>query len=122
MRPLEHHGHMSAFAPSVVHSVQVDPGFGQRLLTVENLTTFHEMAGQRPDDAIVIYTGRHAESNVERTMQCFWRRLHRPRFFITGATSTWADFHAVCQVFSLSRLFVQVRVESTAYRAPSASH
>lgn len=45
------------FAPSGIRSVEVDPSPGQYLLTIENLTTFHELAGKRPDVAIVIYTG-----------------------------------------------------------------
>lgn len=63
------------FAPSVLRSVQIDPGFGQRLLTVENLTTFHEMAGQRPDDAIVIYTGGMPSPSWKRAYAVFLKAL-----------------------------------------------
>lgn len=63
------------FAPSVIRSVQIDPGFGQRLLTVENLTTFHEMAGQRPDDAIVIYTGGMPSPSWRRAYAVFLKAL-----------------------------------------------
>ena len=63
------------FAPSAICSVHINPGFDRRLLTVENLTTFHEMAGQRPDDAIVIYTGGMPSPSWKRAYAVFLKAL-----------------------------------------------
>lgn len=45
------------FAPSAVNTVEVRTDGARFLLTVENLTTFHELAGRRTPGAIVLYTG-----------------------------------------------------------------
>lgn len=45
------------FAPAAIDSIQVRGDATRFLLTVENLTTFHELAGQRPVGAIILYTG-----------------------------------------------------------------
>jgi len=63
------------FAPSVIRSVHIDQGAGRRLLTVENLTTFHEMAGQRPNDAIVIYTGGMPSPSWKQAYAVFLKAL-----------------------------------------------
>ncbi|RDD91639.1 hypothetical protein DTW89_16940 [Acidovorax sp. BoFeN1] len=74
------------FAPSVIRSVSVDPGSSRRLLTVENLTTFHELAGQRPDDAIVIYTGGMPSPSWKRAYAVFLKALAP-----TAALHHWGD-------------------------------
>ena len=74
------------FAPSAIRSVNVDSGSGQRLLTVENLTTFHEMAGQRPNDAIVIYTGGMPSPSWKRAYAVFLKALTP-----TAALHHWGD-------------------------------
>lgn len=58
-------------APSAIRSVQVDPDSGQYLLTVENLTTFHELARKRPDGATVIYTGGMPSPSWKRAYGVF---------------------------------------------------
>ncbi|MNV69445.1 hypothetical protein D3C71_1623560 [compost metagenome] len=74
------------FAPSVIRSVSVVPGSSRRLLTVENLTTFHELAGQRPDDAIVIYTGGMPSPSWKRAYAVFLKALAP-----TAALHHWGD-------------------------------
>lgn len=44
-------------APKAIEAVSAEPAAAQMLLSVENLTTFHEMASVRPAGAILIYTG-----------------------------------------------------------------
>ncbi|MBX3656501.1 MAG: hypothetical protein KF686_20175 [Ramlibacter sp.] len=44
-------------APAAIDGIRVDGATTRFLLTVENLTTFHELAGRRPVGAIVLYTG-----------------------------------------------------------------
>jgi hypothetical protein len=44
-------------APKAIDAVSAEPAAAQMLLSVENLTTFHEMASVRPAGAILIYTG-----------------------------------------------------------------
>lgn len=63
------------FAPSAIRSVAVDPGAARYLLTVENLTTFHELASARPDGAIVIYTGGMPSPSWKRAYGIFVRAL-----------------------------------------------
>ena len=63
------------FAPAAIGSVEVDPGSIRFLLTVENLTTFHELAGQRPDGAIVLYTGGMPSPSWKRAYGLFLAAL-----------------------------------------------
>lgn len=44
-------------APAAIAAAQVDGDSIRFLLTVENLTTFHKLAGRRPVGAIMLYTG-----------------------------------------------------------------
>ncbi len=55
------------FAPSAITAVQIESA--ELILTVENLTTFHELAAQRPPGAIVVYTGGMPSPS--------WKRVYR---------------------------------------------
>ncbi|CAN5919738.1 DUF2220 family protein [soil metagenome] len=74
------------FAPSVIRSVKIEPASGRRLLTVENLTTFHELAGRRPGDAIVIYTGGMPSPSLKRAYAMFLKALAP-----TASVHHWGD-------------------------------
>lgn len=74
------------FAPSAIRSVAVDSGAGRYLLTVENLTTFHELAGKRPEGAIVIYTGGMPSPSWKRAYGVFLQALAR-----TAHLHHWGD-------------------------------
>lgn len=62
-------------APSEIHSVSLDASSIRYLLTVENLTTFHELANKRPDEAIVIYTGGMPSPSWKRAYGVFLQAL-----------------------------------------------
>lgn len=74
------------FAPSAIRSVEADPEAGRYLLTVENLTTFHELAGKRPDGAVVIYTGGMPSPSWIRAYGVFVRALAP-----TASCHHWGD-------------------------------
>lgn len=59
--------------PSTIRSIKFD--CAQYLLTVENLTTFHELARQRPDNVIVIYTGGMPSPSWRRAYGLFLESL-----------------------------------------------
>lgn len=58
-------------APAAITAVQVDEDSIRFLLTVENLTTFHELAGRRTDGAIVLYTGGMPSPSWKRAYGLF---------------------------------------------------
>ena len=63
------------FAPAAIGAAQVDQDSIQFLLTVENLTTFHELSSQRPDGAIVLYTGGMPSPSWKRAYGVFLAAL-----------------------------------------------
>ncbi len=58
-------------APAAISAVHVDASSIRFLLTVENLTTFHELAGRRPDEAILLYTGGMPSPSWKRAYGLF---------------------------------------------------
>lgn len=69
-------------APKEVSAVNVETGFSF-LLTVENLTTFHELVTQRPQGSVVLYTGGMPSPS--------WKRIYK--LLLSGLPSNAVVYH-----------------------------
>lgn len=61
-------------APKEVEAINVKANFSF-LLTVENLTTFHELATQRPQGSVILYTGGMPSPSWKRVYKLLLRGL-----------------------------------------------
>ena len=66
-------------APSGIRSVSLDASSVRYLLTVENLTTFHELVRKRTNEAIVIYTGGMPSPSWKRAYGVFLQALPKTK-------------------------------------------